>query len=99
MRPMNDRERGNVKAFQCQADRNAVSDLQSGETYTYDKTFDESSNTSDVYTHIAKDIVTGVMNGINGTVFACKQRTLPILISSCCKLIMLWLIYCTNSVF
>jgi hypothetical protein len=36
------------------------------------KVFDENSTNSDVYSHIAGDIVKGVMTGINGTIFACK---------------------------
>lgn len=69
---MNSRELGGVKAFQCLQDRNTVSDLLSGESYTYNKTFNEDCSTAEVYNNIARDLVTGVMEGINGTLFACK---------------------------
>jgi centromeric protein E len=79
MRPLNDREKsgGQEKIFQCQAERNTVTQVYHGQpvenqTYQYDKVFDEAASTHQVYSHIAKDIVKGVMNGINGTIFACK---------------------------
>ncbi len=78
MRPLNDREisSGTYKIFNCQTSCNAVSQMnkdgQAVETYYYDKVFDEHSSTVDVYDHIGKDIVKGVMNGINVTIFACK---------------------------
>ena len=79
-RPLNERElnNGQDKIFKCFKERNAISQVKEnqpveGQTYFYDKVFDESSTTVEVYTHIGKDIVNGVMNGINGTIFACKN--------------------------
>jgi hypothetical protein len=59
---------------------NAVSQLKpdgqplEGQTYYYDKVFDEASSTQDVYNCVGTGIVDGVINGINGTIFACKHR-------------------------
>lgn len=79
MRPLNDREltSGQQKLFQCVPSTNAVAQMRDnnpveGQVYYFDKVFDEKSSTGDVYSHIGKNIVQGVMNGINGTIFACK---------------------------
>ena len=79
MRPLNEKElnSGQEMIFKCQTSYNAISQLKDGQplegqTFYYDKVFDENSKTSDVYTHIGRDIVAGVMSGINGTIFACK---------------------------
>jgi hypothetical protein len=80
MRPLNDKEvaAGQDKAFKCMNTYNAVTQLTKdghpveGQMYYYDKVFDERSNTGDVYSHIGKDVVKGVVNGINGTIFACE---------------------------
>jgi hypothetical protein len=78
MRPLNEKElnSGQEMIFKCQTSYNAISQLKDGQplegqTFYYDKVFDENSRTSDVYTHIGRDIVAGVMGGINGTIFAC----------------------------
>ena len=83
MRPLNEREisNGQDKIFRCINDRNAISQVKDsqlveGQTYHYDKVFDERSSTVEVYSHIGRDIVQGVMNGINGTIFACKGALL-----------------------
>lgn len=80
MRPLNDRETnsGQEKIFKCLNNCNAVQQVKDnlpveGQTYYYDKVFDETSNTANVYSHIGLDIVQGVMSGINGTIFACKS--------------------------
>lgn len=82
MRPLNDREIsvGQDKIFKCQTDVNAISQVKDnqvveGQTYYYDKVFGEKSSTNDVYKHIGQKIVTGVMNGINGTIFAYGQTS------------------------
>jgi hypothetical protein len=79
MRPLNDREKasGQERIFRCQSSFNAVSQLKDdqpveGQTFYYDKVFNEDSTTKDVYAHIARDIVKGVTHGINGTIFACN---------------------------
>ena len=77
MRPLNDREKSSGQDKIFQVERNSVAQIHHGQVvdnqvYNYDKVFNESATTSEVYRHIAKDIVTGVLNGINGTIFACK---------------------------
>ena len=82
MRPLNAKEvaAGQDKAFKCisTSTYNAVTQLTKdghpvkGQMYYYDKVFDEQANTGDVYSHIGKDVVKGVLNGINGTIFACE---------------------------
>lgn len=80
MRPMNEREinSGQSKLFCCDSENNSIAQLKSdgqpleGQLYYYDKVFDGNASTDEVYTHIAKDIVSGVVRGINGTIFACK---------------------------
>ena len=80
MRPMNDREitAGQEMIYKCMNTHNAVSQIKEGhavegQTYYYDKVFDETSSTSNVYDAIGKDIVRGVVSGINGTIFACTS--------------------------
>lgn len=79
IRPLNEKEiaSSQEKAFKssgnnsiCQCSNTGPSD----ETmYYYDKIFDEDASTTDVYSHVAKDIVQGVVQGINGTIFACNN--------------------------
>ena len=79
MRPLNDREvtAGQEKIFKCMNTYNAITQLTKdghaveGQMYYYDKVFDERASTVDVYSQIGKDIVKGVVSGINGTIFAC----------------------------
>lgn len=82
MRPMNDRElaAGQEKIYRCMNAHNAVTQQTKeggqaveGQTYFYDKVFDETTSTSNVYDAIGKDIVRGVVSGINGTIFACTS--------------------------
>lgn len=82
MRPLNERELsgGQEAAFKCLKDYNAVAQLKDqqvmdGQTYYYDKVFDEKSTTAQVYAHIARDTVKNVVNGINGTIFAYGQTS------------------------
>lgn len=80
IRPLNEREvnSGQEKIFRCQGQYNAVSQVTrdgqviEGQTTYFDKVFDESAHNKEVYQYIGKDIVHGVMSGINGTIFACK---------------------------
>jgi hypothetical protein len=52
---------------------NAVSQVGDNQTYYYDQVFDENSRNADVYEYLGRKIVTDIMNGINGTIFACKK--------------------------
>ena len=80
MRPLNEREisGGQERIFSCIKSSNSVQQLSKdgtaieGQTYYYDKVFDGKAVTQEVYTSVAKDIVKGVVMGINGTIFACK---------------------------
>lgn len=80
MRPLNERENsgGQEAAYRCTARDNKISQLKDGQvmdgqTYFYDRVFDESATTAEVYTHIGRDAVKNVAAGINGTIFACKK--------------------------
>ena len=80
VRPLNEREitGGQSVSFQALVGQNAVAQLRDGmpmegQTYLYDKVFDEKATTAEVYTHIARDAVKNVANGINGTIFAYGQ--------------------------
>ena len=81
MRPLNDREKSNGEevVFGCTSN-NSISQVRGdqvveGQTYSYDKVFDEGATTAEVYTHVGKDAVRNVAAGINGTIFACKVYT------------------------
>jgi centromeric protein E len=43
--------------------------------FTFDKTFGEDANTARVYADVAQGIVTSVVNGLNGTIFAYGQTS------------------------
>ena len=43
--------------------------------FTFDKTFGEDANTARVYSDVAKGIVSSVVNGLNGTIFAYGQTS------------------------
>lgn len=86
MRPLNEREvnSGQEKVFKCQTQYNAVTQIKDGQavdggTSYFDKVFDESARNTDVYDYVGKEIVQGVMGGINGTVFACKLSPIYIM--------------------
>jgi hypothetical protein len=78
MRPLNNREiRDNLASaykcqnstiYQCSRDGQIVD----SQGYTYDRVFNEESTTADVYNQVCQGIVQGVVNGINGTIFACE---------------------------
>ena len=79
MRPLNEREKssGQEACFKCISEQNSIVHLRDGKEidgqyYQYDRVFDESSNTDSVYEYVGKDLVSGVVNGISGTIFACK---------------------------
>jgi len=83
IRPLNDREKseGQEERFMSLEGKNMV--VQTGEdgeplssqAYTYHHVFDKSQNTEDVYNCVGSDLVEGVVNGINGTVFAYGQTS------------------------
>lgn len=79
MRPLNDRELsgGQEAVFRCTPKDNRVAQIKDnqtveGQTYHYDKVFDEHATTAEVYTHVGRNAVKNVAAGINGTIFACK---------------------------
>ena len=66
---------GQKKAFVCSSETNSITQIIDGKPikdWSFDKVFDEQAATEVVYANIAKSIVAGVVNGINGTVFACE---------------------------
>jgi hypothetical protein len=79
MRPLNEREicSGQTSIFKSLPNSNSIAQFKDGaplegQVYSYDKVFPDNATTEAVYAHTCKDIVSGVTNGINGTVFACK---------------------------
>jgi hypothetical protein len=52
-----------------------LSEKVTGRTFfTFDKTFGEDSNTEQVYDSVARGIVSSVVNGLNGTIFAYTDK-------------------------
>lgn len=85
MRPLNKNEGSKERVWKVMPKQNAVHqtskdgkalDRIAGRTYfNYDKTFGEEVKTIEVYNDIAKPIVTSVVNGLNGTIFAYGQTS------------------------
>jgi centromeric protein E len=84
VRPLNERElnqAGNERIFKCDIATNSIYPINiegqpiEGSVYCYDHVFDEGCRTKDVYSQTGKHIVNGVMNGINGTIFAYGQTS------------------------
>lgn len=85
MRPLNDNEEAKKRVWHVMPENNAVHqtkkdgtllDRIAGRTYfNYDRTFGEEVQTVEVYNDIAKPIVTSVVNGLNGTIFAYGQTS------------------------
>ena len=83
MRGLNEREvrAGSTEAFKCLSnDRIALLSDKDGhpverDTYHYDKVFDSTSSTVNVYDYMGKDLVRGVVTGINATIFAYGQTS------------------------
>ena len=80
VRPLNERETsgGHSEAFQALVSQNAVAQVKDGipvdgQTYLYDKVFDEKATTAEIYARIARDAVQGVVSGVNGVIFAYGQ--------------------------
>ena len=53
--------------------------LIGGQTFDFDKVYDEEATTNQIYISSAKNLVANVMNGINGTIFACKCQIVTII--------------------
>lgn len=78
IRPLNDREISGQqeRAFKCLSNTSialCTGDASSDaiQTFNYDRIFDDNSSTKDVYEYTAKESVAKVVQGINGTIFAC----------------------------
>jgi Kinesin motor domain len=52
--------------------------LVGGQTFDFDKVYDQDATTHQIYISSAKNLVANVMNGINGTIFACKCQIVTI---------------------
>ncbi len=82
VRPLNDREVNGGQSSVFRVKQNCVEQISKegvpleGQLYHYDKVFGESSSNKDVYSYVARDVVKGVVQGINGTIFACKPACL-----------------------
>ena len=84
MRPLNERELngGQVPVFRVK--ENTVEQMTKegqaidGQLYHYNQVFGETAQNKDVYSYIARDVVRGVVQGINGTIFACKYSLIHI---------------------
>lgn len=86
MRPLNKNESSRQRIWkdlpqyssiaQTTSDGKPLPERVTGRTFfTFDKTFGEGSSTLDVYNDTAKNIVSSVMNGLNGTIFAYGQTS------------------------
>jgi len=86
VRPLSGRERiqGQRAIWRClpnynsitqtNAEGNPLPERNTGSTFfTFDKVFDEESTTTQVYEAIGKPIVSSVVQGFNGTIFAYGQ--------------------------
>ena len=83
IRPLNSREvdEGQGELYRAIPGQNAIVQVNSdGEdnfsnVQGYDHVFDPSTTTEDIYNSVGRDIVDGVVNGINGTIFAYGQTS------------------------
>jgi centromeric protein E len=86
MRPLNQNEGSHQRVWKVLPKYSSVSQTSrtgqplperiTGRTFfTFDKTFGESVSTSEVYDSVAKDIVSSVVTGLNGTIFAYGQTS------------------------
>ena len=81
MRGLNERElkSGSAPVFKCLTnERVALMNEKDGnpierDTYQYDKVFDSKANTVNIYDHVGRNLVEGVVTGINATIFAYGQ--------------------------
>jgi Kinesin motor domain len=78
IRPLSDIEiaAGHVAIFQCIPKVNQIGQLKdgqflAGQTFEFDKVYDENATTSQIYVSSARALVADVVSGINGTIFAC----------------------------
>jgi centromeric protein E len=86
LRPLNNNERNHKSVWkvlpnysaitQTNDDGTALAEKAFGKTlFAFDKTFDETSTTQQVYDSVAKGIVSSVSAGVNGTIFAYGQTS------------------------
>ena len=83
MRGLNERElkSGSAPVFKCLTnERVALINEKDGnpierDTYQYDKVFDSKANTVNIYDHVGRNLVEGVVTGINATIFAYGQTS------------------------
>jgi centromeric protein E len=83
MRGLNEREikSGSAPIFKCLTnERVALLSEKDGhpierDTYQYDKVFDAEANTNNIYDHVGRNLVEGVVTGINATIFAYGQTS------------------------
>ena len=86
MRPLNQNEGSHQRVWKVLPKYSSVTQTSrtgqplpervSGRTFfTFDKTFGEAVSTAEVYDSVAKDIVTSVVVGLNGTIFAYGQTS------------------------
>lgn len=78
IRPLSDIEiaAGHVAVFQRLPECNQIGQLKdgqflAGQTFEFDKVYDENATTSQIYVSSARALVADVVSGINGTIFAC----------------------------
>ena len=84
IRPLSDVEiaAGHVAVFQCIPKCNQIGQLRdgqflAGQTFEFDRVYDESTTTNQIYASSARSLVADVVDGINGTIFACKRSHSP----------------------
>jgi len=86
MRPLNDKEDNHRKIWRVLPKHHSVTQtapdgkplterIKGRNFFTFDKTFNESVSTSEVYASVAQDIVSSVVTGLNGTIFAYGQTS------------------------
>lgn len=83
MRGLNEREikSGSTPIFKCLSnERVALLNEKDGhpierDTYQYDKVFDAKADTVNIYNHVGRNLVEGVVTGINATIFAYGQTS------------------------
>ncbi|KAJ2008569.1 hypothetical protein GGI04_001094 [Coemansia thaxteri] len=88
VRPLNQRELrfaatgGPVAQAPWQVQRDTITQRHysdgravNGNSYTFDKVFDQRDTTQTVYNNIVKEIITSAMSGFNGTIFAYGQTS------------------------
>jgi hypothetical protein len=78
-RPLNKGENGGGLALRSDTKLNRI-ECSNGQTYDFDKVYNEDIQTADIYTESASNSVKNVMSGINSTIFACKKYELDYIV-------------------